>query len=80
MRCWPPAAQHPEAEVLVHPECRPEVMIWPITSSDLGMVRHACDSLVRSSLSGTEVGPPPPGNKKCLERSLSSQRRQLRAI
>jgi quinolinate synthase len=48
---------HPEAEVLVHPECRPEV----IDSADFvfstsGMLSHACASSATEFIIGTEIG------------------------
>jgi len=48
---------HPEAEVLVHPECRPEVIdLADHVFSTSGMVRHACASPGREFIIGTEVG------------------------
>jgi quinolinate synthase len=57
---------HPEAEVLVHPECRPEVIdLADHVFSTSGMVRHACDSPRREFIIGTEVGLLHQLEKKC---------------
>jgi quinolinate synthase len=48
---------HPDAEVLVHPECRPEVIdSADQVSSTSGMVRYACESRTKEFIIGTEVG------------------------
>lgn len=48
---------HPDAEVLVHPECRPGVIdLADHVFSTSGMVRHACTSTAREFVIGTEVG------------------------
>ena len=50
-------AEHPQAEVLVHPECRPEVIDEAdFTYSTAGMGRHAKASDAREFIIGTEVG------------------------
>jgi quinolinate synthase len=50
-------ALHPRAEVLVHPECRPEVIDEAdFTYSTAGMGRHAKASAAREFIIGTEVG------------------------
>ena len=57
---------HPEAEVLVHPECRPEVIdLADHVFSTSGMVRHACASPGREFVIGTEVGLLHQLEKKC---------------
>ncbi len=48
---------HPNAEVLVHPECRPEVIdIADYVYSTSGMGRHAKASKSKEFIIGTEVG------------------------
>lgn len=50
-------ARHPRAEVLVHPECRPEVIdLADHVFSTSGMIRHACGSGLGEFIIGTEVG------------------------
>jgi len=50
-------AMHPGAEVLVHPECRPEVIDQAdFVYSTAGMGRHAKSSKAREFIIGTEVG------------------------
>jgi quinolinate synthase len=50
-------ALHPEAEVLVHPECRPEVIdLADHVFSTSGMGRHAKTSEKKEFIIGTEVG------------------------
>lgn len=57
---------HPDAEVLVHPECRPEVIDRADrVFSTSGMVRHACESPRREFVIGTEVGLLHQLEKKC---------------
>ncbi|MCJ7444568.1 MAG: quinolinate synthase NadA [Methanotrichaceae archaeon] len=48
---------HPHAEVLVHPECRPEVIdLADYVHSTSGMARHAKSSRTNEFIIGTEVG------------------------
>ncbi len=50
-------ALHPGAEVLVHPECRPEVIdAADHVFSTSGMIRHACESPCTEFIIGTEIG------------------------
>ena len=49
--------RHPGAKVVVHPECRPEVIDRAdIVASTSGMIRHVCTSPDTSFIIGTEVG------------------------
>ena len=49
--------RHPDAKVVVHPECRPEVIDRAdIVASTSGMIRHVCTSPDTSFIIGTEVG------------------------
>ncbi len=49
--------EHPEAEVLVHPECRPEVVVLADkVLSTSGMLKYATQSDSREFIIGTEVG------------------------
>lgn len=48
---------HPDAEVLVHPECRPEVIdLADHVFSTSGILRHACSGRAEEHIIGTEVG------------------------
>jgi quinolinate synthase len=48
---------HPEAEVLVHPECRPEVIdLADHVFSTSGIIRHVGAGAAREYVIGTEVG------------------------
>jgi quinolinate synthase len=50
-------SEHPRAEVLVHPECRPEVIDQAdFTYSTAGMGKHAKASAAREFIIGTEAG------------------------
>jgi len=47
--------EHPDAEIMVHPECSPDVVdIADVTLSTEGMVRHVKESQKRSFIIGTE--------------------------
>jgi len=49
--------KHPGAEVLVHPECRPEVIdLADGVFSTSGIIRHACAGDGKEFIIGTEVG------------------------
>jgi len=49
--------RHPEAKVIVHPECRPEVIdLADGVFSTSGIIRHACAGPGREFIIGTEVG------------------------
>ena len=50
-------ALHPGAVVLVHPECRPEVIdLADHVASTSGIIRHVCDSDKKEFIIGTEAG------------------------
>lgn len=50
-------AEHPDAEVLIHPECRPEVQeIADLILSTGGMERHVRQSNAHKFIIGTETG------------------------
>ncbi len=49
--------EHPEAEVLVHPECRPEVVaLADKVLSTEGMLKYARQSVSKEFIIGTEIG------------------------
>ncbi len=49
--------RHPAAQLLVHPECRPEVIdLSDHVFSTSGMVRHVCSSECDEFIIGTEIG------------------------
>jgi len=49
--------RYPGAKIIVHPECRPEVIDRAdIVASTSGMIRHVCTSPDTSFIIGTEVG------------------------
>lgn len=61
---------HPNAEVLVHPECRPEVIdLADQVLSTSGMIKHVCSSNNKEFIIGTEVGILHQMNKKCPGKS-----------
>jgi quinolinate synthase len=48
---------HPDADVLVHPECRAEVVdLADYVYSTSGMIKHVCSSEKKEFIIGTEVG------------------------
>ncbi len=50
-------AAHPEAVVVVHPECRPEVSeMADVVESTSGMIRYCRDSYSKDYVVGTELG------------------------
>jgi quinolinate synthase len=50
-------ALHPGAVVLVHPECRPEVIdLADHVASTSGIIRHVCNSVENEFIIGTEIG------------------------
>jgi quinolinate synthase len=62
-------ALHPDAEVLVHPECRPDVIdCADYVSSTSGIIRHVCGSRSGDFIIGTEVGILHQIAKRCPEK------------
>ena len=50
-------ALHPGAIILVHPECRPEVIdLADHVASTSGIIRHVCNAVEKEFIIGTEVG------------------------
>jgi quinolinate synthase len=48
---------HPDAVILVHPECRPEVIdLADHVASTSGIIRHVCESRKKEFIIGTEIG------------------------
>lgn len=64
-------AEHPEALVLVHPECRPEVVaLADSVASTTGMIRFARESSAREFIVGTEMGILHPLRKQCPDKQF----------
>lgn len=62
-------AAHPTAEVLVHPECRPDVIdAADHVASTSGIIREVCSSKKREFIIGTEVGILHRLRKECPEK------------
>jgi quinolinate synthase len=60
---------HPAAELLVHPECRPEVIDRADhVFSTSGMIRHACQSRAEEFIIGTETGILHQFSRKCPDK------------
>lgn len=61
---------HPDAEVIVHPECRPEVIdCADYVASTSGIIREVCSSKAREFIIGTEVGILHRMKKECPDKS-----------
>ena len=64
-------AEHPEALVMVHPECRPEVTaLADKVSSTAGMINFAAVSDAREFIVGTENGILHPLKKRCPDKQF----------
>ncbi|MCL6635936.1 MAG: quinolinate synthase NadA [Peptococcaceae bacterium] len=64
-------AEHPEALVLVHPECRPEVVaLADSVASTTGMIRFARESDAREFIVATEMGILHPLRKQCPDKEF----------
>ncbi|HMA04887.1 MAG TPA: quinolinate synthase NadA [Methanomicrobiales archaeon] len=62
-------SQHPGAELIVHPECRPEVIdLADGVFSTSGIIRHACTGHGKEFIIGTEVGILHRLGKECPEK------------
>ncbi|MDD3652701.1 MAG: quinolinate synthase NadA [Desulfotomaculaceae bacterium] len=60
---------HPGAPVLVHPECRPEVVaLADVVTSTTGMIRYARESNASEFIVGTEMGILHALNKQCPDK------------
>jgi quinolinate synthase len=60
---------HPGAVLLVHPECRPEVIdLADHVASTSGIIRYVCNSLEKEFIIGTEVGILHRLTKECPEK------------
>lgn len=63
--------EHPEALVMVHPECRPEVVtLADKVASTAGMINFACESDAREFIVGTEKGILHTLNKRCPDKKF----------
>jgi quinolinate synthase len=72
-------AAHPDAEVMVHPECPPEVVAMAdVVVSTSGMIRHAERSPRKSFVVGTEVGMAYPLRKACPEKTFYMASERMR--
>jgi len=61
--------EHPGAELIVHPECRPEVVAAAdAVLSTSGMMRHVRESSAAEFIVGTEMGMLHPLQKQCPEK------------
>ncbi len=61
--------EHPEALLMVHPECRPEVVAMADkVASTAGMINFACESSAREFIVATEAGILHPLQKRCPDK------------
>jgi quinolinate synthase len=71
-------AEHPEALVMVHPECRPEVTaLADKVSSTAGMINFAAASDAREFIIGTEMGILHPLKKRCPDKQFYMASKKL---
>lgn len=62
---------HPKAEVLVHPECRPEVVVLADqVFSTSGMIKYAAESKAQEFIIGTEMGILHQLHQKCPDKEF----------
>ncbi|MDD2553857.1 MAG: quinolinate synthase NadA [Desulfotomaculaceae bacterium] len=63
--------EHPDALVMVHPECSPDVVaLADKVASTAGMINFACESDAREFIVGTEKGILHPLNKRCPDKKF----------
>lgn len=63
--------EHPEAEVLVHPECKgPVVVLADVVGSTAVLLKHAVESPVREFIVATEAGILHEMTRKCPEKTF----------
>lgn len=71
-------AEHPEAPVVVHPECRPEVIdLADHVSSTGGMLKYVRNSPAASFIIGTEQGMLYPLRKTCPDKNFYPAARHM---
>ncbi|MZP29345.1 quinolinate synthase NadA [Heliobacterium undosum] len=71
-------AAHPDAEVLVHPECQPEVVAKAdFVASTTGLIRYALESSRKSFIIATEEGVLHPLRKQAPEKDFHLAARTL---
>lgn len=64
-------ATHPAALIMVHPECRPEVVaLADVVASTTGMINFARESSAREFIVGTEMGILHPLHKHCTDKQF----------
>lgn len=62
-------ASHPAAKILVHPECRPEVVaLADVVASTTGMIKYTRESSATEFIIGTETGILHPLRKQCPDK------------
>jgi len=60
---------HPDAKLIVHPECRPEVIdMADLVFSTSGMIKHVCSASEKEFIIGTEIGILHQMKKKCPDK------------
>lgn len=71
-------SEHPGATVMVHPECRPEVVaLADQVFSTSGMIKFAAESEAREFIIGTEMGILHQLHKKCPDKQFYLASKQL---
>ena len=62
-------SDHPDAKLLVHPECRPEVIdMADLVLSTSGMIKYVCSAPEKEFIIGTEIGILHQMKKQCPEK------------